>query len=180
MGEYSTVVIDFPWKKKSENNMNGISYGYDTIPYPQMSNTEIMEFDIERFMADDCLVILWGINSKLEFLFEYLHAHGLKFRALGTWVKDGGPVIEGINYKAEYYMIAYRGKWIKSRKPTIPTILYAPRTEHSEKPTKFYQMLIQCDTPEPRIDVFARRRHFKFSAWGDQVVDEPHEQGVLV
>jgi N6-adenosine-specific RNA methylase IME4 len=53
----------------------------------------------------------------------------------------------------------------------IPTLFRVSRTTHSEKPSMFYEIL-RIRTKEPRIDIFARKRHFGFDAYGDQVETE--------
>lgn len=42
---------------------------------------------------------------------------------------------------------------------------------HSQKPDEFYEIL-RRRTPAPRIDIFARRRHFGFDAHGNQVEND--------
>ena len=47
--------------------------------------------------------------------------------------------------------------------------LFSERTKrHSEKPAILYEY-IKDYFPSPRLDVFARRRHIGFDAWGDEV-----------
>lgn len=49
----------------------------------------------------------------------------------------------------------------------IPIFREALR-EHSRKPDSFYEIL-RTNTPEPRIDIFARYRHFGFDSYGNEV-----------
>ena len=50
------------------------------------------------------------------------------------------------------------------------TLLTTTRTEHSEKPDVFYQMVVKL-CPGTRIDVFARKPHDEFTAWGAEKRD---------
>ena len=63
-------------------------------------------------------------------------------------------------------------KILKLKGVSLPTFFREDSTVHSRKPQIFYQMLCRS-TPEPRIDVFARKRHYGFDAWGDQVENVP-------
>lgn len=44
----------------------------------------------------------------------------------------------------------------------------AKRRKHSEKPDVFYANILKV-TNAPRIDIFARKRHYGFDAWGNEV-----------
>ena len=50
----------------------------------------------------------------------------------------------------------------------IPSLIRQKRTRHSEKPSLFYEIL-KNNTKEPRIDIFARRKHDGFDSWGLEV-----------
>lgn len=53
----------------------------------------------------------------------------------------------------------------------IKDIVREKRKKHSQKPDSFYDIL-KSNTQEPRIDIFARKRHEGFDAYGDQVEKE--------
>jgi N6-adenosine-specific RNA methylase IME4 len=48
-----------------------------------------------------------------------------------------------------------------------PSVMFAPRTEHSAKPDESYEV-IEAVSPEPRLEIFARRARPGWSTWGDQ------------
>ena len=47
----------------------------------------------------------------------------------------------------------------------------ARRTTHSTKPDRFYEIVEQV-SPDPRIELFARRRRMGWEAWGDEAPPE--------
>ena len=95
-----------------------------------------------------------------------------------TWVKPAGPQMPGYPcYNSEFILYGNRCKMTSpvQSPPFVDTKDFyaafpAERGRHSEKPSYFYQLLERV-TPEPRIDLFARRRHPGFDAWGKEVED---------
>ena len=67
-------------------------------------------------------------------------------------------------------MFGYKGKFSidDTEGNYIPTLFTAKSKGHSIKPHIFYKWLNKR-TQEPRIDIFARKKHYGFDAWGDQV-----------
>jgi N6-adenosine-specific RNA methylase IME4 len=57
---------------------------------------------------------------------------------------------------------------LKTKGHYIPTLITEKLTTHSAKPRLFYTIL-KDRTLEPRIDIFARKRHEGFEAWGNEV-----------
>jgi len=51
---------------------------------------------------------------------------------------------------------------------THPTVLEAPRTEHSAKPASAYAV-IEKASPAEYLDLFARREREGWTCWGDEV-----------
>ena len=171
------MVIDPPWRfhcvSTAYNRRRGHGYyaeGED-FAYRTMPDGDLLAFDLDRFCdPESCGVFIWTTHGKLRFaLSELLDAWRLKYSALLTWHKNGGTSLNGIHKNSEFVVFAYRGRQpIRRNSSALHTAFTAPTTGHSRKPEKFYNM-IRATCPLPRIDVFARRRHPGFDAWGDQV-----------
>jgi len=170
--KYKTIVIDPPWtfaEHGMEIPMQGGKFKR-TPPYETMSDAEILNFPIKEFADDNCDLFLWCTHTKLPFAFKILEQWGFKFHALLTWDKQNGVCINGFYRRTEFVLYGYRGRLginigVGSY---IPTLFREKSTNHSRKPDVFYELL-RKRTQEPRIDIFARQRHFGFDAWGDEV-----------
>lgn len=174
--KYKTIVIDPPWKLSNINPKNskhgGSPFLCDSIskklPYRTMSDKEIMAFPINDFAAAECDLFLWTTNGKLKTALKTLDCWGFNYSSILVWNKRDGLNHQGIHYTLEFVIYAYRGrKGLNYCKP-IEAYFEAKRIKHSQKPDKFYSNIAKV-TNEPRIDIFARKRHFGFDAWGDQV-----------
>ena len=172
--KYKTIVIDPAW------DLGILSHSFPTcqfasrasLPYKTMSDADTMALPINSIADDNCQLFMWITQSKLPFGFDLFKAWGFKYHCLLTWDKTKGVCLHGFNRRTEFVIFGYKGKFeSKGRGRTIPTIFTEVSTVHSRKPQIFYEMLVR-GTPEPRIDIFARKKHFGFDAWGDQVDNE--------
>ena len=169
MNKYQTIVIDPASTVK--NNLTDLRYyrcGKD-MPYSLMTDKEIMDFPINDFADERCDLFLWSITSKIPFCFELLKKWNFKYVDFLCWDKEIGIGVNGIYRKVEWIIYAYRGKMgINKKGKFIPSLIRQKRTRHSEKPSLFYEIL-KNNTKEPRIDIFARRKHDGFDSWGLEV-----------
>ena len=174
--KYKTIVIDPAWDLKllSKSATKSMQGGDATkLSYHTMKDKELLDFPVADFADTNCNLFMWCVNSKLEFAFRLLHEWNFKYSTMLVWTKSNGLTMLGINYKTEYCLFAYQGKReLANSKNPIPTHFSFPRGKHSEKPKEFYDMILK-KSPAPRIDIFARKRHYGFDAWGDQVESEP-------
>jgi len=170
--KYKTIVIDPPWDLTpvltSSFGMANFKFK-DSLPYETMSEEDLKDFPIDKFAEEECQLFLWATHSTLPQALELVKYWGFKYHCLLTWDKTKGICLCGINRRTEFVIYAYRGKQnLKQMGLSLPTYFREVSTVHSRKPRSFYHLLVKS-TPEPRIDIFARKRYFGFDAWGDQV-----------
>ena len=179
MGEYRRIVIDPPWDQgKTGKRAVRPNQGQD-LDYPTMTFDEIGCLDVARWAAEDAFLWLWATNSRsrssgrpiLQQAFELLDEWGFRYYTLLTWDKGTGPCPFGpYPITTEHCLFGYRGKFSlpKESMGRMKTLFAAPSRRHSEKPRLIYEY-ISSYFPAPRLDVFARRRHVGFDAWGNEV-----------
>ena len=174
MPKYKTVVIDPPWP------LNGskleLPHGsFPQVPYNTMSLNEIKSFPIDDFAAEESLLFLWVITRSIRFGFDILEEWGFKFHQIITWDKGSGHAIwSPLMGRTEHCLFAYRGNFrvLVNRMGVMQNLIKSDKTrKHSQKPSKFYRLIREW-TPEPRIDIFARRAHVGFDGWGFEYVGE--------
>ena len=174
--KYKTIVIDPPWDvnicvgKQCKGSPNA-------LPYKTMTDDQIYNFNIHKIADEECNLFLWTIKSKIHTSFHILTMWGFRYTNLIVWNKRSGINNNGFCNTLEYMLHGYMGKNNLDFTTPLPTYFMAKRRKHSQKPDLFYSMLRER-TLEPRIDIFARKRHYGFDAWGDQV--ETHEQKPLL
>lgn len=167
---YHTIVIDPPWKVVCNLTNEKFYRTGRKLPYKTLSDEEIQNFPIDNFADAQCDLFMWVTHTKLPAGLDIIQKWGFKFHVLLTWDKESGVCINGFYRRTEFVIYAYRGKQgiDVGEGKYISTLFKGKTKRHSEKPNQFYE-LIQKRTLEPRIDIFARKRHFGFDAWGDEV-----------
>ena len=169
--KYKTIVIDPPWDmtKKITYKTNG---KFDKHPYDTITDEEIQNFPINNYTDTDCSLFMWSTQKKLPVALKIIETWNFSYSRLITWHKDNGITIHGITNNTELLIFAFKGKMIHDvTGKSIKTVYYSKRTGHSEKPNIIYEE-IKRKFPSPRIDIFARKRHDGFDAWGNQVEEE--------
>ena len=188
MTKYKTIVIDPPWDLKGIPHMpktRGTGKGKvleQKISYDLMTDKQITEFPIDDFADKDCALFMWTIHKKLPIALDIIKSWNFKYVCVITWHKLNGRVgntaaavvSEKLYRNSELLIYARRGN--RTLKNTIRFVYSAPNRGHSQKPSEIYQSLRQS-TSEPRIDIFARRQHEGFDAYGNQI--EPVLQTTL-
>ena len=164
-GKYATTVIDPPWKIQPYR-LKGFG-GCETLPYETMADAEILDFPIDDFAAERSLLFLWTTSGKLPAALAISTLWGFKYLATLAWDKIAQLNGNGLGHRLEYAVIATRGGAALDFDYPLPTLIKERKRQHSRKPDKFYQLLLKS-TPAPRIDIFARYRHYGFEAWGDE------------
>lgn len=169
---YKTIVIDPPWEISLTGKTNLRPNRRKELPYKTMTLQQIKEFPISEFAETGCHVYLWTTNKMIQHTWDIFKSWGVNYHLVLPWVKPSG-IAPCFAYKfaSEFCVLGFFGKpmqkfinggilnWIKAN---------PERDNHSAKPPEFYE-LIKKMSPEPRIDIFARKRHDGFEAWGDQV-----------
>ena len=170
MKKYNTIVIDPPWKVK--NNLKNTKYyrsGDNRMPYTQMTDREIMLLPIDNLANDNCDLFLWSITSKIPICFELLKWWGFKYMEFFAWDKEIGVPVNGIYRSVEWVIYGYKGKMgINKKGKFINSMFREKRTKHSRKPDSFYNIL-NTNTKENRIDMFAREQRAGFDVFGNEV-----------
>jgi N6-adenosine-specific RNA methylase IME4 len=162
---YRTIVIDPPWpmeKIKRDVAPNQIGFDYKT-----MTIEEIKEFKTQDFVSDQgCHLYLWTTQKFLPAAFEILNSWGFNYVFTMIWHKNGG--FQPFNlpqYNAEFILFGKKGNLNFTTTKQFFCAFRADRNGHSKKPDEFYDMVRRV-SPEPRIDIFNRRKIEGFDRFG--------------
>ena len=176
-GQYQTVVIDPPWLLAPFGPEKRADFAPD---YEMMPFDHIEALPIADVLDKDAMVFLWTVNRYLPRAYDLLSAWGLTYTFTMAWVKPGGvksPTSPMFN--TEWVVVGKKGHPTFVDTKAFKTGNAWPRRGHSVKPEEFYELLRRV-TPEPRLDIFARRRIAGFDAWGNELDDKRYGQDLLI
>jgi N6-adenosine-specific RNA methylase IME4 len=139
--------------------------------YPTMTIEEICALPVNEIAHENAVLFLWATSPKLVECMQVIDAWGFQYRTAMVWVKDRIGMGYHCREQHELILIAKRGELppppVEARPPSV---LVAPRGEHSAKPQQYYDLI---DTMYPgvrKIELFGRAPDERplWSAWGNQ------------
>ncbi len=169
-GTYRSIVIDPPWDMgKIERTEKRPKQGH-TLAYPTMSIEEITSLPLEKLGAEDgCHIYLWVTQKYLPDGIKLLEAWGYRYQCTMTWVKPTGMTPFSWMYNTEHVLFGTKGSLRLAQKGLKLSFDAAVKKgTHSEKPDVFYERVLSA-SPEPRLEMFARKDREGFVPWGDEV-----------
>jgi N6-adenosine-specific RNA methylase IME4 len=187
---YSTIVIDPPWPHPDSGTRTlgpkkeAVFWGGNTVgkasvvPYRRMSVEEITALPVGDLAAQDAHLYLWTTNRFMRDAYAVAEAWGFKFSTILTWCKAPMGIGMGgaFTITNEYVLFCRRGSlkalsrfdrtWWNWKRPYKQN--GAP--SHSQKPEGFLDVVEQV-SPEPRLEMFARRNRLGWDTWGDEAMN---------
>ncbi|HZO92475.1 MAG TPA: MT-A70 family methyltransferase [Candidatus Baltobacteraceae bacterium] len=163
---YGVLMVDPPWAYDDSGiGRRGAAATY----YPTMTMEQLLatKSTIEALAADDAVLLLWATSSFLEEAFTLVRSWGFTYKQEVIWYKDGafgnGSAFRLVH---ESLLVSSRGAWLPVADHGIPSVIQAPRTEHSAKPDAMYEAVEKLWPRVPRIELFARRARKGWDASG--------------
>lgn len=172
---FGALTADPPWPYRDKATKSGAHWGGCENHYSTLSIEDIKRFPLPP-MADDAWLFLWRVHTHQTEAFEVAEAWGFDdYASELVWVKqtkDGSRVRMGMGHTIrqahEVCLLFRRGK-PKRADAGIPSVIEAPRFEHSRKPDKFYETVDRFVGMVPRAELFARRQWPGWVCFGDEV-----------
>ena len=196
---YRTIVIDPPWRytvaQGLPNRCAETGKGRRVRPtaegqYSTMTNSDIAALQVGDLAADSAHLYLWCTNPHLfgtglrnasrgPSPVEMMQTWGFTYITLLTWHKLGAPGM-GFYFRGntEHVLFGTKGKAPILASMRESNFFAAHKTRHSEKPDRFYEMVDRV-SPEPRLEMFARRHRYGWDVWGDEAPEGSASQAEM-
>jgi len=140
-----------------------------------MTIAEIHALPIAK-LADqnECHLFLWTTKDHLKYAWGIIESWGFDYKNILTWCKNpkgmiGFGKINGGT--TEFVVYAQLGKNSMPKARTDRAWWNWPRSKHSAKPEAF-QDIVESITPEPRLEMFARRKRLGWASWGNEIAND--------
>jgi N6-adenosine-specific RNA methylase IME4 len=165
------LLCDPPWKfgDSLPGPKRGASSHYDTLTVD-----EIKAFPLPP-LADDCVLVMWRVAAMPEEALSVVRAWGFTPKAEIVWVKvlhHGSKRVRigmgrSVRNCHETAILATRGKPVRLS-ASEPSVIFAPRAEHSRKPLEMHRKLERM-YGGPRHELFARRTVSGWRCEGNEI-----------
>lgn len=161
------LLADPPWR--FGDSLPGKKRGAEKH-YPCLSVSEIARFALPP-LADDAVLFLWRVSAMVEEALFVARAWGFMPKSELVWVKtkNGRPRLGMGRYvrnSHEVAIIATKGRPPERLSKSEPSVVFAPRAEHSRKPDASYA-LIERLYAGPRVELFATREREGWECFGN-------------
>jgi len=164
-GPFTAIILDPPWDWGDEGDID--QFGRDRPTYSTMTIDQIENLPIISRSAPNCHLYLWITNRSLSKGFRLLETWGFRYITLLTWAKPHFGMGNYFRGQSEHIMFGVKGS-LPLLRHDIGTAFSFPRGNgHSVKPDEMYNILATC-SPEPRLELFARKPHAGWLPWGNQ------------
>jgi N6-adenosine-specific RNA methylase IME4 len=163
---YPIILADPPWRFEVYSRDTGLERSADAH-YPTLTLNEIKALTIPA--ADDAVLFLWATVPMLLQAQEVLKAWGFRYVSNIAWIKDSIGTGFWVRNQHELLHIGKRGTIPAPRRRDVPpSVIIAPRREHSRKPDEVYQLIERMYPELPKLELFARGCREGWSAWGNE------------
>lgn len=189
--KWRVIYADPPWTFQNRSELGeerNANQHYDT-----MTIEDIMAMPVADIAEEDAVLFMWVTDPTLDQAMHVIRSWGFEYKTVGFyWVKTWDhvdlecmhetksfPIGTGYISRAgpEQMLVASRGSpsrrihlidgELKSDK-SIRRLQFGARGLHSQKPTKFYN-LIERLYDGPYLELFARARRTGWGSWGNQI-----------
>jgi N6-adenosine-specific RNA methylase IME4/ParB-like chromosome segregation protein Spo0J len=165
---YAVLYADPPWHFEVYNEESGVERAAGNH-YPTMSLDEISALPIPSLATPDAVLFMWTTAPHLQESFQVFAAWGFEYKTNAVWVKDKIGLGYFIRGQHEHLLIATRGDMpcpLPANRP--PSVINAPRREHSRKPDEAYELIERMYPELPKLELFARQQRPGWAAWGNE------------
>lgn len=173
-GGYKIVYADPPWNFNFQKR-KGLSDEAKNKLYPTMMGQDIVNLPVKSIVAANATLFLWIMNSELPLALEVTKAWGFTYKTVAfNWVKttvNGKYCFGGGNWtrsNPELCLFATRGK-CKRQSASVRELVVDERRQHSRKPDRIRNDIVELVGDLPRIELFARQKTQGWDAWGNEV-----------
>jgi N6-adenosine-specific RNA methylase IME4 len=172
--KYSVIYADPAWITRYFKERND-GYLSRELPYEAMTDEQIKSLPIREIIADDAILFLWVIDSKIPMINDFMKAWGFEYKCVGfVWAKKA-KTTDGVNANfssytrraCEFCYIGVRGKYMVKKK-NLDQFIFEPKREHSRKPDIIRNLIVEMIGDVPRLELFARTKFEGWDAWGNE------------
>lgn len=167
--KYNIIYADPPWQY-SNAGLGGSAQNH----YPTLSLDDIAEYidpvgtKITDKFADEAVLFLWVTNPFLLEGLELCQRWGFQYKTCFIWIKDK-PTFGKLGFynygQHELLFVAVKASYLPETENLKPSVLYAPKNNHSRKPQEIYKV-IEGTYSGPYLELFATSKRSGWEAWG--------------
>lgn len=167
-GKYQVIYADPPWEYGQEQHSKEKQKTVLETHYPTMPTEDICALPINELAADNSVLFLWTTSPKLFEAKQVIDAWGFEYKSSMIWDKVKHNVGYYVSVRHEFLLICTKGSCLPDNPKLYDSVQTIERTEHSKKPTEFYE-IIEDIYHGKKIELFSRKLRKNWSSWGNEL-----------
>ena len=171
---YKTVMMDPPWYERGAGKIKrGADRHYPILKTPDIIKT-IYQCEHWNQVSDVAHLYMWVTNNFLVDGLQVMQSLGCRYVTNFVWVKNKQGLGQYFRGQHELCLLGTRGvgaAQLRTDNKSLPSVLSAPRTKHSQKPTTSYD-LIEQRSIGPYLEIFGRSQREGWTVWGNEIKEE--------
>lgn len=172
--KYSIIYADPPWYFKSRS-VKGEGRNPNQH-YDCMNLDDIKNMPVSDIAEKDCVLLMWVIDPMLPHAFEVITSWGFIYKTVAfTWAKTNSKsmgMFTGMGYwtrgNPEMCLLATKGKPKRFSK-AVKQLVISERREHSRKPDRIRNDIVELCGDVSRIELFARQKVEGWDSYGNEI-----------
>jgi N6-adenosine-specific RNA methylase IME4 len=182
-GTYRILYIDPPWKYHGLNQAD--EYGHAEAHYDCLDDDQLCWFRpgapaseyhpegkgrlIKDLADENAILFLWVTAPLMKRCFPIIEAWGFEYKAQFIWDKIDHVMGFYNSVRHEHLLIATKGSAITpDEKRLFDSVQSIKRTEHSKKPSEFYDIIDTLYDHGRRLELFSRNGREGWDSWGNE------------
>lgn len=155
------MLADPPWEYRTGGDRNPREH-YSTMKWADIEN-----LPVHLLCNANCILFLWCPVPHIQIALRVMAAWGFKYKTMVTWVKMKNSKLQvGTGFRlrgcSEVCLVGTKGK-VPKPKSILRSVIMAPRTSHSSKPSQIYEYCEQYEGPY--LELFGRPSNRSFDNW---------------
>lgn len=168
-GKFRVIYADPPWEYPRDQHSKEEQETVLRSHYESLSMDELGGMAVKDIAADDSVLFLWATSPKIEDALDLAGMWGFDYKASIVWDKVKHNVGYYVSVRHEFLLICTKGSCLPDVPELHDSVVSIERTEHSEKPEYFRDLIDKMYPNGPRIELFARTQAKGWTIFGDQV-----------
>jgi N6-adenosine-specific RNA methylase IME4 len=152
-GKFRVFYADPAWRY---GNAQPAVYSKAEDHYPTMKLEDICAIPVKDWAQDNAVLFLWVPSPMLEEAVAVYKAWGFKYKASFVWDKERQVMGHYNGVAHEFLLICVRGSCQPDVRKLYNSVVREKPTEHSKKPTVFYDIIDTLYPNGNRLELFQR------------------------
>jgi len=166
-GKFRVLYADPPWTY-NDHRLGSVDGGGATGTYSTMSLEGICNLDIPNIALPDSVLFLWITSPLLPDGLTVMGRWGFTYKASFIWDKVQGFNGHYNDVRHELLLVGTKGTCLPEVSELLDSVIEIKKTNHSEKPERFPEIIDLLYPSGPRLELFARKQRKGWKCLGNE------------